>query len=117
MGILASVYQVIARQHNLILEQSKALEDISSALYVLAKQMEKTIQDLSTIRWEIEQAGRKKERRRLRLPRLHLPELPRPTLKGAVLTLMALVVLGVLLYDSVIIWNKVLKPFLQLVQQ
>ncbi len=113
VGILASVYQVTARQHNLILEQSKTLENMSSALYALAKQMEKPIQDLSTIRWEVEQAGSKKERKHLRLPRLHLPELPTVTLKGAALTLMVLVVSGILLYALATLWS-VVRPLLQL---
>lgn len=116
VGILASVYQVIVRQHNLMLEQSKTLENISSALYALTKQMEKPVQDLSTIRWEVEQAGRPNERRRLWLPKIHLPELSTVTLKGVVLTLMALVVSGILLYASVTVWNNLLKPRLVLLQ-
>lgn len=112
VGILASLYQVIARQHNLILEQSKTLENISSALYALARQMEKTVQDLSTIRWEVEQAGSKKERKHLRLPRLHLPELPMVTFKGVALTLMILTALGALLYALATLWS-VIKPLLQ----
>ncbi len=90
---------------------------MSSALYALTKQIEKLMEDLSTIRWEVEQAGSKKERKHLRLPRLHLPELPTVAFKGVALTLMVLVVLGVLSYDLVTIWNNLLKPFLQLVQQ
>ena len=114
VDVLADLYQVIAQQHNLILEQSKTLENMSSVLYALAKQLEKPIQDLSTIRWEVEQAGSKKERRRLPLPRIHLPELPTVTLKEAALTLMALAVLGILLYALVTVWNNLLKPLLAL---
>ncbi len=71
---------------------------------------------LSRIQASIEQAGKQNERQRLRLPRLHLPELPAVTLKGADLTLMALVVSGILLYASVTVWNNLLKPLLQLLQ-
>jgi len=69
---------------------------------------------LSMIQASIEQVGRQNERQRLRLPRIHLPELSTTTFKRAAFTLMGLVVLGILLYASVIVWNNLLKPLLAL---
>ena len=112
MGILASLYQIMARQHNLILEQNKELENMSSSLYALARQMEKLIQDLSTIRCEVEQAGSKKEQKHLRLPRLSLP---RPTLAW-LWAVPVLAALAVTCYALVTGWNNLVKPFLTLLQ-
>lgn len=112
VGILASLYQVMARQHNLILAQNKTLENMSSTQYALMKQMEKSTQDLSTIRWEMEQAGSKKERKHLRLPRLSLP---RPTLVW-LWAVPVLAALAVTCYALVIGWNSLVKPLLTLLQ-
>lgn len=112
VGILASLYQVMARQHNLILEQNKELENMSSTLYTLTKQMEKPMGDLSTIRWEVEQAGSRKERKHLCMPRLSLP---RPTLAW-LWAVPILAALAVTCYALVIGWNSLVKPLLTLLQ-
>ncbi len=106
-------------QHRLLAVQNRLLEQMLSTPIACAtkEQAAEMMKQLSMIQESIEQAGRKNERRRLRLPRLHLPEVSWPTLQGAILTLMALVALGILLFASATIWNNLLKPFLQLLQQ
>ena len=104
---LNALYRATAAQNHL-------LEQILSTLIIYAtkEQAAEMTRQLSRIQASIEQAGRKKERRRLRLPRIRLPELPTVTLKGVALTLMLLVVLGILLYALVTVWNNLLKPLL-----
>ncbi len=111
LGRLNALYRVTAAQNRL-------LEQILSTpiIYAAKEQAAEMTRQLSRIQASIEQAGKQKERRRLRLPRIHLPELPTITLKGAALTLMVLAVLGILLYASVTVWNNLLKPLLALLR-
>jgi len=112
MAWLDALYRMTAAQNTL-------LERLLSkpAVYATKEQVAEMTKQLSMIQASIEQAGRKNGRRRLRLPRLRLPELSTATLKGAALTLMLLAALGILWYASVTVWNNLLKPFLELVQQ
>ncbi len=108
---LNALYRATAAQNHL-------LEQILSTpiIYATKEQAAEMTKQLSRIQARIEQVGRQNERWRLRLPRIHLPELPTVTLKGAALTLMVLVVLVILLYASVTVWNNLLKPLLALLQ-
>jgi len=96
--------------------QFNTLNALLITTQTVSTQAEKQTKELLNIRQQLEQVGRKNERQRLRLPRIHLPELPTVTLKGVALTLMALVVLGILLYASVTVWNNLMKPLLALLQ-
>ena len=104
---LNALYRATAAQNHL-------LEQILSTpiIYATKEQAAEMTRQLSRIQASIEQAGSKKERRRLRLPRIHLPELPTVTLKGAALTLMLLAVSGILLYALATLWN-VVRPLFQ----
>ncbi len=104
---LNALYRATAAQ-NRLLEQMLS----KPIIYAMKEQAAEMTRQLSRIQTSIEQAGRQKERRRLRLPRIHLPELPTVTLKGAALTLMVLVVSGILWYALATLWN-VVKPLLQ----
>ncbi len=94
--------------------QNRLLEQMLSKpiIYATKEQAAEMTRQLSRIQTSIEQVGRQNERWRFRLPRIHLPELSTVTLKGVALTLMALVVLGILLYALATLWN-VVKPLLQ----
>ncbi len=107
LGRLSALYRVTAAQNRL-------LEQILSTpiIYATKEQATEMTRQLSRIQASIEQVGKQKERRRLRLPRIHLPELSTVTLKGVALTLMALVVSGILLYALATLWS-VVKPLLQ----
>lgn len=103
---------LLDRQNRLLAAQSNMLNALLTTMQTVYTQAEKQTKELLNIRQQLEQVGRKSERKHLRLPRLHLSELPRPTLKGAALTLMVLVVSGILLYTSVTLWS-VIRPLFQ----
>ncbi len=111
LGWLNALYRVTVAQNHL-------LERMLSTpiIYATKEQAAEMTRQLSRIQASIEQVGRQNEQRRLRLPRIHLPEPPTATLKGVALTLMALVVLGILLFASVTVWNNLLKPLLALLR-
>lgn len=92
--------------------QNDTMKSLLSTVQTMAAQSENQTKELLNIRQQLEQAGSKKERRRLRLPRPRLPALPTVTFKGAALTLMALAVLVILLYALATLWN-VVRPLLQ----
>ena len=104
---LNALYRATAAQNHL-------LKQILSTpiIYATKEQTAEMTRQLSRIQASIEQAGRKKERRRLRLPRIRLPELPTVTLKGVAFTLMVLAVSGILLYALATLWNAV-RPLFQ----
>ncbi len=110
---------VLSNQYRLLVMQNRLLEQMLSKpmVYATKEQAAEMTRLLSMIQASMEQAGKQKERRRLRLPRLHLPELSTATLKGAALALMVLAAFGILLFASVTVWNNLLKPLLQLLQQ
>lgn len=109
MKILADQYQVIARQHNLMLAQNRLLENMPSTLYALTKQVDQQAKELSAIRWKIEQAGSRKERRRLQLLRIHLPT---PSLAWLWI-IPILTASAILWYALATLWNEI-SPLLQL---
>lgn len=106
---LNALYHVTAAQNHL-LEQMLS----KPIIYATKEQAAEMMRLLSMIQASIEQAGKQKERRHLRLPRLHLPEVSWSTLQGAALTLMALAAFGILLFASATLWNNLLKPLLKL---
>ncbi len=105
---------VLNSQYRLLTAQSNALNALLTMIQTVSAQESKQTKELLNICQQLEQAGSKKERRRLRLPRIRLPKLPTVTRKGAAFTLMLLVVSGILLYASVTAWNNLLKPLLAL---
>ncbi len=103
---------LLGRQDPLLAAQTNMLNALLTTMQTVSIQAEKQTKELLNIRQQLQQAGKQKERRRLRLPRIRLPELPTATLKGATLTLMAWAVLGILLYASATLWS-VVRPLLQ----
>ncbi len=109
MAWLDALYRMTAAQNHL-------LERLLSrpSLCATKEQAAEMTRQLSMIQASIQQAGRKNERRRFRLPRPRLPELSMATLKGAALTLILLAALWILWYASAAVWNNLLKPLLAL---
>ncbi len=105
LGVLNSQYRLLAAQSNV-------LNALLTMMQTVSAQESKQTKELLNICQQLEQAGSKKERRRLRLPRIRLPELPTVTRKGAALTLMVLAVSGILLYALATLWN-VVRPLFQ----
>ena len=103
---------VLNNQYRLLAAQSNAMNALLAMMQTVSAQESKQTKELLNICQQLEPAGSKKERRRLRLPRIHLPELPTVTLKGAAFTLMVLAVSGILLYALATLWN-VVRPLLQ----
>ena len=85
------------------------------ALEELRMQTEVLVRETAAIRQLLErqeQAGKKKERRRLRLPRVTLP---RPSLAWLWAIPISLGLL-VLWFSGAAVWNNLLRPFLQLIR-
>lgn len=108
LAILGALYRLTATWID-------TAESIPSTLQAMSTQMEKLTREAATIRQLLErreQAGRKKERRRLRLPQVTLP---RPNL-GWLWAVPILLGLWVIWSSGAAIWNNLLKPFLQLIR-
>lgn len=109
LAILSALYRLTAAQTDGMTKPGcPAMEELRTQTDVLVKEAA-AIRQLLERR---EQAGRKKERRRLRLPQVTLP---RPSLVWLWAIPVSLGLL-VLWFSGAAIWNNLLKPFLQLIR-
>lgn len=95
--------------------QSDTMKATLSELKTLEAQMEKLVRSTEEMAALPQQAGRKKEKRRFRLPKLSLPEPPRPTLAWLWI-IPVLAGLGILWYGLVTVWNNLIAPLLNLLK-
>lgn len=107
--ILSALYRLTANQ------AGRTTKPSCPAMEELRVQTEKLTREAAAIRQLLErreQAGKKNERRRLRLPRVTLP---RPSLAWlwAIPILLGLLVLW---FSGAAVWNNLLRPFLQLIR-
>ena len=91
---------ILNAQYRLLESQAETMERMRYTMGSMATQLEKLTKEIVAMRWLLEQAGKKKERR------LSLPEweLPRPNLAW-LWVIPILVGLWVLWYASATIWN------------
>lgn len=109
LTILSALYRLTAAQANGITKsRCPAMEELRTQTEVLVKEAA-AIRQLLERR---EQAGKKNERRRLRLPRVTLP---RPSLAW-LWVIPILLGLLVLWFSGAAVWNNLLRPFLQLIR-
>ena len=108
LAILSALYRLTA-------EQTDALKRGCSTLGRIISQAEELTKEAKAIRQLLEQreqAGRKKERPRLRLPHISLPR-PKPAWLWAIPISVSLLTIW---YSGAAIWNNLLKPLSQLLQ-
>ena len=108
LAILSALYRLTAAW-------TDTAESIPSTLQAMSTQTEKLTREAAAIRQLLErreQAGKKNERRRLRLPRVTLP---RPSLAWLWAIPISLGLL-VLWFSGAAVWNNLLRPFLQLIR-
>lgn len=91
--------------------QYRLLKAMSSTLGTAATQAERLTKEVEELRQQLQQVGKKKERRPS-LPKIHLPT-PSPAWLWAIPILVALLVIW---FAGATIWNNLLHPFLQLLQ-
>lgn len=109
LAILSALYRLTAAQADGITKPGcPAMEELRTQTEVLVKEAA-AIRQLLERR---EQAGKKNERRRLRLPRVTLP---RPSLAW-LWVIPILLGLLVLWFSGAAVWNNLLRPFLQLIR-
>ena len=109
LAILSALYRLTAAQADRTAKPScPAMEELRTQTEVLVKEAAAIHQLLE----RREQAGKKKERRRLRLPQVTLP---RSNL-GWLWAVPILLGLWVIWSSGAAVWNNLLKPFLQLIQ-
>ena len=109
LAILSGLYRLTAAQADGITKpRCPAMEEPRTQTEVLVKEVA-AIRQLLERR---EQAGKKKEQRRSRLPRVTLP---RPSLAWLWAIPISLGLL-VLWFSGAAVWNNLLRPFLQLIR-
>ena len=109
LAILSALYRMTAAQADGITKPG------CPAMEELRAQTEALVRETAAIRQLLErqeQAGKKNERRRLRLPQVTLP---RPNL-GWLWAVPILLGLWVIWFSGAAVWNNLLRPFLQLIR-
>ena len=101
--------RLLNAQHRLLETQSNTMEAMWSTMQTLRSQTEAQTKELLTIRQQLEQAGRKKERR-LSLPKIHLPR-PSWAWLWAIPVTVGLLTIW---YASDALWNNLVVPLSQL---
>lgn len=109
LAILSALYRLTAAQADGITKpRCPAIEELRTQTEVLVKEAAAIRQLLE----RQEQAGKKNERRRLRLPQVTLPS---PNL-GWLWAIPILLGLWVIWFSGAAVWNNLLRPFLQLIR-
>ena len=103
--------RLLNAQHRLLETQNNTMEAMWSTMQAMSSQAEAQTKELLTIHQQMEQAGRKKERR-LSLPKIHLPHPSWAWLWAIPITVGLLTIW----YTSGALWNNLVIPFLQLLQ-
>ena len=106
-----SLMRLLTAQHRLLETQINTMEAMWSTMQAMRSQTEVQTKELLTIRQQLEQAGKKKERR-LSLPRIHLPH-PSWAWLWAIPITVGLLTIWYALGE---LWNNLVIPFLQLLQ-
>ena len=103
--------RLLNAQHRLLETQSNTMEAMWSSMQAMRSQTEAQTKELLTIRQQLEQVGRKKERR-LSLPRIRLPR-PSWAWLWAIPVTVGLLTIW---YASGALWNNLVIPLSHLFQ-